>query len=469
VVLIPDHTASIPLNIICNWCAVRVCWNERTWVTNKLMNAQNEFLSEINDVLDEVELGQGFIALFIVRLKHLDDIKTTYGATIGDELLRRVEQRINHVLRPIDRLLRIGESEFCIALPALSNSSHAVLAANKIIGEFNQPFIFDEQRILPKIVMGISTNSGSDIDHDELIQDAINALAEAERSNESFRLNISETENEIPSRLILENEMHYAYDHEEFSLYFQPKIDIAGNRLEGIEALIRWFSPRYGQIDTQHFVDILDGSNILVPVTKWVLNVALQQCLECQKISKHFTVAVNLSPALLKSDEIVDMVIGAVRIWGVDPSSLVLEVTEEAIINSPSMSLEALKKISDEGIGISIDDFGTGHSSLSLLTKLPVKELKIDKSFVINMQNDADDRKITKAVIDLAHNFGMKVVAEGIETGEALELLIEMGCDQGQGYYVAKPMPRKDIKKWLVESDWVNKTQSKLRAGKGKS
>lgn len=426
------------------------------------MNIRNELLNEIDELLDAAENEQGIMALLIVKLRHLDEINTTYGAEVGDELLRRVEQRINHVLRPIDRLSRIGECEFCIILPALNNSSHAVLAVNKIIDEFHQPFVFDKNRILTKIVMGVSTDSANDMDHDELIQNAINALAEAEKSNENFRLNISETDNEIPSRLILENEMHYAYDHEEFSLYFQPKIDIVGKRLEGVEALIRWFSPRYGQIDTQHFVDILNESSILVPVTKWVLNIALRHCLECQKISKHYTVAVNLSSALLKSDEIIDVVVSAVKIWGVDPSSLVVEVTEEAIIKNPSMSLDVIQKISEEGIAISIDDFGVGHSSLSLLNKLPVKELKIDKSFVINMQDDPEDRKIAKAVIDLAHNFDMRVIAEGIETKQALNLLIEMGCDQGQGNYIAKPMPEKDIKKWLIESSWVSDTKKEL-------
>lgn len=425
------------------------------------MDKQYKFLNEVKKILDAVESEQGVLALFIVKLKHLDDINATYGVLTGDELLRRVEQRINHVLRPIDRLSRVGGSEFGIALPGLNNSSHAVLAANKIIDEFHQAFIFESYKILPKIVMGISTTSGDEINHGELIENANAALIEAERSNENYRLHVSDAENEVPSRLILENEMRYAYEREEFSLFYQPKINIADARLEGVEALIRWFSPRYGQVDTQHFVDILNESHLLIPVTKWALNVALRQCLECQKISKNFTVAVNLAPALLKSDEIVDVVVSAVRIWDLDPSSLILEVTEDAIINNSSTSLDVLQRINEQGINISIDDFGTGHFSLSVLKNLPVRELKIDTSFVIDMQGDKN-KEAVKAVIDLAHNFGMCAVAEGVETKETLEQLVTLGCDHGQGFYMAKPMPEEDIKKWLIESPWANDIKNQL-------
>lgn len=427
------------------------------------MEEQNGLINEIHEILDTIENEQGSLALFVIELKQLGDISTTYGKDILSELLRRIEQRINHVLRPIDRLSRVSDNALCIALPGLSNSSHAVLAANKIIDEFHQPFVFDSHKIIPKIVMGISTDSGSDIDYGDLISNALDALKEAEKIGEIYRIHVSNKESEVPSRLILENEMRYAYDHEEFCLYYQPKIDITGQRVQGVEALIRWFSPRYGQVDTRHFVDILDESNILIPVTKWVLNVALRQCLEYQKIIKNFTMSINISPTLLKSEELVEIVVGAVKIWGVDPSSLTLEVTEEAIAQHSGTAPDILSRLSSQGIGISIDDFGTGYSSLSVLKKLPVKELKIDKSFVINMQNDSGDRKIVKSVIDLAHNFGLSVIAEGVETREALKSLLEMGCDRSQGFYIARPMPDKEMREWLIKSAWANDTPGQLK------
>jgi EAL domain-containing protein (putative c-di-GMP-specific phosphodiesterase class I) len=285
-------------------------------------------------------------------------------------------------------------------------------------------------------------------------------LVEAEKNREDYRLYISREKNNLPPSLILENEMHHAFEHEEFSLYYQPKIDLINNRVEGAEALIRWFSPRYGAVNTQHFVDVLEGSSLLMPVTKWVLNTALRQCLEWKQMNESFSIAVNLSPTLLTNHEIVDVTVGAVKIWDVEPSSLLLEVTEGAMMDNPDLCLEILRKINEAGIGISIDDFGTGYSSLSYLKYLPARELKVDKSFVVNMLADPRDKSIVRAAIDIAHNLNLRVVAEGIENRETLEALVEIGCDSGQGYFMAKPMPEEEFTRWLTDSPWVNGTSS---------
>lgn len=432
------------------------------------MHKRADFLKLIDEILDAPDVAEGVIALLVVKIKKFKDINTTYGLKTGDEVLRRAEQRLNHVLRPVDELSRMGDSEYCIILPALKNKSNAILAANKIIAEFQQPISFDTHFIQPSLAIGIGIYDSSQMTHNELIQNATKALIEAEKNDEDYRLFVTQA-SELPPIMVLENEMHCAYENEEFTLHYQPKINLRNKKVDGFEALIRWNSPKYGRVDTQHFVDVLEGSNLLMPVTRWVLNTALRQSKKWQMCGENFSVSVNLSPALLNNHEVIDVVVSAVKIWDVPPSSLILEVTEGAMMRNPDLCLEILKKINNAGIGISIDDFGTGYSSLEYLKYLPAQELKIDKSFVINMLDDPRDKSIVKAAVDMAHNLNMDIVAEGVESKEMLDMLIEIGCDHGQGYYMARPMPGDDIKQWLTDSSWadcVDVTPKKIGATK---
>ena len=191
-----------------------------------------------------------------------------------------------------------------------------------------------------------------------------------------------------------------------------------------------------------------------MPVTNWVLNGALRQCIRYQNIRPEFTVAVNLSPSLLTNRSIVEVVSNAVNIWSIDPSSLILEVTEGAMMMNPKKSLEILNEFHQLGFGVSIDDFGTGFSSLAYLKNLPADEINIDKSFVMNMANDSKDASIVKAAVDLGHTLDLKIVAEGVEDEKTLDLLAEMGCDFAQGFYMAKPMPGDDLIAWMEDSKW---------------
>lgn len=402
----------------------------------------------------------GVVALLIVKCQRFRDINAAYGFGAGDHYLEQVEQRLLQLLRPVDVVGRIGDCEFGLLLPALNNGSHAVLAANKIITEFQKPIEFDDNRIEANIVIGIATatettatNTGASL-HEVLLHHADSALVEAENSSQDYLSYNPAEDNELPPSLVIEQAMHKAYERDEFSVYYQPKINLEKRCLVGVEALIRWFSPVYGPVNTQYFVDILEGSQLLVPVTKRVLNVAMRQCLQLRELVDDFSVAVNLSPALLHDHCIADIAIDAVRIWGLPPESLILEVTEGAMMVDPQNSRRILRQINSSGIHVSIDDFGTGYSSLSYLKDLPVNELKIDRSFVMGMQESMKDKSIVKASVDLAHTLELKVVAEGVETEAALQSLIAMGCDEAQGYYMARPMAFDDIVQWIKESPW---------------
>jgi EAL domain-containing protein (putative c-di-GMP-specific phosphodiesterase class I) len=279
------------------------------------------------------------------------------------------------------------------------------------------------------------------------------ALQSAEKHNDDYSVHEVSSSN-MPPSLMLENEIQFALDDDEFTLFCQPKISLESGKLYGGESLIRWNSKKYGFVNTQYFIDILEGSSSLMPVTNWVLNGALRQCLRYQEIFPAFSVAVNLSPSLLTNRSIVEVVSNAVNIWSVNPSCLILEVTEGAMMINPKKSLEILDEFHQLGFGVSIDDFGTGYSSLAYLKNLPADEIKIDKSFVMSMASDKKDESIVKAAVNLAHTLGLKIVAEGVEDEKTLDLLANMGCDYAQGYYMAKPMPQNDLIDWMQDSEW---------------
>jgi diguanylate cyclase (GGDEF)-like protein len=420
------------------------------------MYLRKEFLQHIDKLLEQSRKEKGVLAYLVIKLKRFKDINTAYSLQTGDALLQQLEKRLRNLMRPNDVLARTGDSEFGMVLPSLNNVSHALLAANKIVHESEKPLGLESHVIEPSVIVGVSIASDH-MTHEGLIQNSTIALMEAEKNSERYRLYEPEIDRTLPPKLILENEMHYAYEHDEYSLCFQPKIDITNQRLDGAEALIRWHSSKYGMVNTQYFVDILEESSLLMPVTKWVLNMSLRKCLEFQKVVSDFKIAVNLSPALLTNDEIIDVVASAVNIWNINPASLVLEVTEGAMMKNPALSMDILQKLDALGVGLSIDDFGTGYSSLSYLKNLPAKEIKIDRSFVMNMLDDPRDKSIVKAAIDLAHNLDLHVVAEGIEQQGMQDSLTDMGCDFGQGYHIARPMPEDALMKWLSESHWVKR------------
>ena len=414
------------------------------------MQSRQEYFSIISKKIEESENNIAFIIVKICRFK---EINTTYGFYKGDAYLAHVEEKLEQIMRPEDIVGRIGDNEFGVLLPALNNSSHALLAANKIISEFRHAVDIEGSKISPKLVLGIAVKPEHGDTFGMLLHASTLALQLAEKNNEDYLLHEASSDN-LPPSLILENEIQFALDDDEFSLFCQPNIDLGSGKLYGGESLIRWNSKKFGFVNTQYFIDILEGSSSLMPVTNWVLNGALRQCLRYQKILPGFTVAVNLSPSLLTNRSIVEVVANAVNIWSIEPSSLMLEVTEGAMMMNPVKSLEILHEFHQLGFGVSIDDFGTGYSSLAYLKDLPADEIKIDKSFVMNMANDKKDESIVKAAVDLAHTLGLQIVAEGVEDKKTLDLLRNMNCDYAQGYFMAKPMPCQDLMVWMQESEW---------------
>ena len=427
------------------------------------MHSRPEFLNKFDEMLAENNEQAGQLAFLIVKLKQFKDINTAYGFKVGDMFIQQGGECLGSVLRSVDVMSRFGDNEFALLLPGLHNASHAILAANKIITECSKSVNCNDIKIEPKLAIGIVIAPEHGNSHDELIHHAAMALSKAESSSDHYFIyepdssDVLESTDDfkLPPRLILEQELHYAFDHDEFCLNYQPKIDLKKKCASGSEVLIRWHSSKYGFVDTQSFIDVLETSDLLLPVTKWILNSALRQCTQCSLEHGDLSVSVNLSPALLNDRSIIDIIDGALKIWGTPPASLVMEVTENAIMINPELSLEILHEMRALGVGISIDDFGTGFSSLAYLKNMPAAELKIDKAFVLHMLENDKDASIVKSTIDLAHSLGMHVVAEGIEKRAVLEKLTEMGCDYGQGYLMGRPMSFDEMKEWLEQSYWA--------------
>lgn len=415
---------------------------------------RGKLLDELDTRLDR---GDRF-AFLDVKLSKLGDINAAYGYRLGDRYLEDVERAIEQATRDTDVVARIGDKQFGIILTGLKNPAVTVLAANKILTTLDSGVDLDGNIIYPDVAIGIVCAGDDDDDRFDLLTKVSIATDQAECTPCRYKVFQSIEEVELPT-LVFENEIHKAFLNDEFQMHYQPQIDLRTGVMVGAEALIRWASPTLGNVNTQKFVNALEQSNHLLDVTKWVLNRAIRQCVECTSLDADFDIAVNISASLLSNPHVVGLASNAAGVWGKDPSSVTIEITESAMMDNPEICRSILESFAGVGFHISIDDFGTGYSSLEYLRDLPVSKMKIDRSFVMNMMNSTKDHNIVKAAIELAHALELEIVAEGIEDRETFDMLTDMGCDVGQGYYIARPMSFDDFCKWIDEGRWSGKSK----------
>lgn len=421
--------------------------------TNLAIHSERtSYLAELGESMAACGLENKRLALLIVNISQYWDINITYGYKVGDMILSQFVERVKEVLRDTDSISRIGESDFAVVLPAVLNQGHAVLAANKILGLFDEPFIANEQCLSVDAKVGVAFFPDQAEDPELLTQRAALALRHAQSKGNPCETYTFSCYEEQSAPVMLIHELGEAIKEDELVMNYQPQVSLQEDKMCGVESLMRWTSPSLGVMNPEMFIPIAETSReLMLSMTKWTLNTTMRHYIESNLHHDAIKLSVNLSAVLLYDAEIVDIVLTTMSIWGVEPENLVLEITESAIMTYPERSLNILRKFDDVGIALSIDDFGTGYSSLAYLKKLPVKEIKIDKSFVVEMLNNNDDRKIVQSIIDLGHNFDLLVVAEGIEDEQTLQLLTTMGCDIGQGYYISKPGPMAVFKKWTDE------------------
>ena len=390
------------------------------------------------------------MGVVVINLRQFRDINREYGYKIGDALLTEAANRIRDALRQSDTVARIGGDEFALLLPGLINPGHAQLAAHKIDQALRQPFQIDDLRLRLRSYAGVALFPQHAANAQQLMQAVDRALIEARESSTGCEFFGEHLDHAKPSLLALESDLQDAVERNDLRLYLQPQIDLERSRVAGFECLSRWFHPERGEIPPDQFIALAEQTGQIEALTFWSLKTALHHLRMLHHLQPRLTIAVNLSPGILHQVDIVELVQQALAIWNTPPASLVLEITESAMMQHPDRGLEVLRKLRHLGVGVSIDDFGTGYSSLAYLKRLPVTELKIDKSFVTELDRSPDDEKIVRTIISLAHNFGLRVVAEGVENQGTLERLADLGCDLAQGLHIAHAMRADDAAAWLT-------------------
>ncbi|HEY0583324.1 MAG TPA: EAL domain-containing protein, partial [Chloroflexota bacterium] len=354
------------------------------------------------------------VALLVMDLDRFKEVNDTFGHHTGDQLLEQLGQRLGSVLRASDTIARLGGDEFAVLLPT-ATVEDARQIAERLLQVLDEPFALGglQLEIDASIGMALSPEHGSDAD--SLLRHADVAMYVAKRGATGHALYTADQDQHSPMRLAMVSELRRAIDQDELSLYFQPKVSLRDGTVTCAEALVRWTHPRHGLLGPDQFVPIAEQTGLVRPLARWVLEAALRQCNRWRQEGLDLAVAVNLSMRNLHDPEVVDTIRQLLARWGIPPARLVIEITESSLMADATRALDVLGRLRVMGVGISIDDFGTGYSSLAYLKRLPVHELKIDKSFVANLAHDDNDAAIVRSTVGLAHDLGLTVVAEGVE------------------------------------------------------
>ena len=387
-------------------------------------------------------------------LDRFKEVNDTLGHEAGDELLCEVGRRLKQAARMEDTVARLGGDEYVIILHELGNVAVPTVA-KKLLSALNVPFRLSGQSVDISGSLGISLFPEHAEDASTLIRQADIAMYVAKRAGKGYAIYSPDQENiSSRSRLSLKSELREAIQTGQLCLHYQPKINHQLNQVIGVEALVRWNHPQRGFLPPDQFIPLAEESGLIGPLDQWVLKTAIHQAAALREAGYPLTVAVNLSARSLHDTELPALIRDMLRHSGGDAGMLTLEITESAVMSNPSDSLVILQELDRMGIAIAIDDFGTGYSSLAYLRQLPVDELKIDKSFVMSMEENDNDAVIVRSTIDLAHNLGLNVTAEGVENRDAWDTLTILGCDVSQGYFMSKPLPADKLMLWLNDSAW---------------
>jgi len=398
-------------------------------------------------------------ALLLMDLDGFKSVNDSLGHEVGDRLLREVSHRMRGVLRKADTISRYGGDEFAVVPWGATDVPRAVLIAEKIVEAVGKPITIDDQPITVNMSIGIAVFPQHADDADALTRRADVAMYAAKRARSGFSVySVDQEGGDNGGRLPLIGKLRYAIDQFELVLHYQPIISVPDGRPTKVEALVRWGHPSHGLLPPDDFIPAAEQTNLIKPLTAWVLNEALGQVHAWSKAGIDVGVSVNLSARNLLDDELPDAVAQLLSTWQVEPQKLSLEITESSIIAAEAEDI--LQCLHATGVQISVDDFGTGYSSLTHLKRLPVQEIKIDKSFVIDMATNRDGAAIVRSTIDLGHNLGLKVVAEGVEDEKTEALLREYGCDFIQGFHISRPAAAGLLGPWLRNRAVVNGTLS---------
>jgi diguanylate cyclase (GGDEF)-like protein len=416
------------------------------------------FVDRLQQTISFARRERWEVALVVVDLPSLQLLNAEFGQATGDHMLRELSARLRTLARESDTVARIGGDRFAVLMPTGASLPGAVIAAERVIDALSRPVAMQDAHRRPDVAVGIAIYPEHGEDVEVLLRNAVVAAEEAVRDDKPFAVyaeSIATSGVTSQRRQIsLTADLQYAIAGGQLLVHYQPIVDFASTELSGVEALVRWQHPTHGLLQPETFVPIAEQTGRIDSLTGWVVDRVLRQCREWSDDGLDIPVSINISPMSLHNLSLADRIGASLETWGIPSSKLILEITESAIISDAARATETVERLHRMGIRVSIDDFGTGYTSLAYIRRLPVSGLKIDKSFVRNMDDFPDDAVIVRSIIDLGHNLGLRVVAEGIEKRVTWDMLAALRCNAAQGYFISPPLDADGMSAWAKSRTW---------------
>lgn len=382
------------------------------------------------------------LAVVFIDLDRFKYINDGLGHHVGDELLRAMAERLKAAVREGDTVARLGGDEFVLLINGHGDPETVATVLERMLSEISQPWTIPQGDFNVTCSIGVALYPDDGTCADTLLKHADSAMYRAkDKGRNNFQFFTAELNALITERLELENKLRRALEREQFTLQYQPRVDMRTRNIIGVEALLRWTLPEQGSVAPSRFIPVAEEIGLIVPIGKWVLRTACEQAQAWRRLGlQEIIMSVNVSARQFRQDSLVTTIAEALRETGLEPRCLEIEITESTVMHDAAQFISMLGELNDLGVQIALDDFGTGYSSLSYLKRFPVDRLKVDRSFVQDIATDADDATIVRTIIALGHNLGLKVVAEGVENEQQTQFLCENSCDELQGFYFGRPM-----------------------------
>jgi diguanylate cyclase (GGDEF)-like protein len=415
----------------------------------------------MEDAIADVVRGGGIAALLLIDLDRFKEVNDTLGHDYGDRLLEEVAQRLRDTVRRCDTLARLGGDEFAVLVRDVPHRGAVAEVAGRLQDAMARPFVLNGFTAVLDASVGIAYCPDHGNDVHQLVQRADVAMYDAKRSRTGIETYAEDRDPYSAERLQLLGELRAAIAAGELVLHYQPKVDVGSDTVLGVEALVRWEHPRRGLLPPSEFVPLAERTGAIGDLTRWVLDTALAQLRVWRDAGLELTMAVNLAAPNIVDESLPGLVGELLERWGVPGDRLECEISEHTVMADPHRAINVLERLRALGVRLSLDDFGTGHSSLAYLKRLPLDEVKIDRSFVIGMAENSNDAAIVRSTIDLARNLGLEVVAEGVESEAVLRDLGALSCDVAQGFFLGRPLPAAELDDWLAARVTPRSTDSR--------
>lgn len=408
----------------------------------------------MEQALFKAERDGQMLGLMLLDLDNFKTVNDLLGHKSGDILLMLVAERLLSCVRNSDTVARLGGDEFVVLLPDCKSADNIIVVTRKILRKLSAPFDIEENQVFVSASIGITVYPNDGETSDVLLQNADTAMYHIKQNEKNnFQFFTASMQEHILTRIKLSSELRLALTRDEFFVLYQPKVDLDTGKITGMETLVRWQHPEYGLINPGDFIPLAEETGIIIPLGEWVLRQACEQCKRWQDDGLGaLRISVNISGRQFKNENLLEMVASVIQDTGIEAGLLELEITETTIIQDIEVTIDILWKLREIGVLLSIDDFGTGYSSLNYLKRFPLDILKIDRSFIMDLNRDPNDRAVVEAIISLSRHLKMKVIAEGVETVEQLNFLKKEQCDEVQGYLIAKPLPAEEFKAFVLEN-----------------